>query len=342
MKKNIHFVIFYLLLSTRLFAQQEYIDVPPTGKQNYLPYEGGSALIAIDSTSSLDSLINQLYSDWQLGFTGKGYWIGYTTDMYSIAARENEAIQPLLNIIDSSSNLHARIGAIYCLHLIGIDRRIAGRFYEEFFKMEARKALLYSLKYKELQSTIMELLIRDPRLSDVPKIVEVMINSDDNCWTLVNGLNRYELKSLPILQTIPDTVMNISVGLQYSKSNVIEHDFDFEGQFHELLDSIRNLNNDYLFVEDTLLKSKLWGKMRFKLANGWVRKGVQGVHIGKFLNEITKVDYLRLGNKVSYYVDNEKVYICSSETAKSRIINWWDTIPESQMNYFNNNKPIYR
>lgn len=335
-------LLFLLLITTSLIAQQEYVDTPPTGKQNYLPYEGGSVLIVVDSTVSLDTLIRRLNTDWQLGFTGKGYWIGYTPNMFSIAARKDKAIQPLLNFIDSSSNLHARIGAIYCLHLIGIDRRIAGRFYEEFFNMEARKALLYSLKYSELQPTIMELLIRDPRLSDVPKIVDAMCNSNDNCWTLVNGLNRYELKNLPILQSVPDTVMNISVGLKYSKSNVIENDFDFEGQFHELLDSIKNLNNNYLIVEETLLHSNLWGKRKYKLANGWVRKKVQGVHIGKFLDEITKVDYLRLGNKLSYYVDSNRVFICSSETAKNKICDWWRTLPESEINYFNNNSPIFR
>lgn len=81
----------------------------------------------IDSTTSLINLIDRLSGDWQFIETGKMYWIGYTNDMFSIAARGDSAIGPLVKVVETSSKLKERLGAIYTLHLIGIDRSIKGR-----------------------------------------------------------------------------------------------------------------------------------------------------------------------------------------------------------------------
>jgi hypothetical protein len=116
----------------------------------------------------LDSLILRLSGDWEFIETGKMYWIGYTNDMFSIAARGDSAIGPLVKVVETSSNQKARLGAIYTLHLIGINRKIIGRFVEAFVDANARKALLSLLKYDDLQPTIMELLIRDPWKTEVP------------------------------------------------------------------------------------------------------------------------------------------------------------------------------
>ena len=79
-------------------------------------------------------LIQRLEEDWREVETGKAYWIGYTKDMYSIAAHGDDAIYPLLSFIKKAKSNRAKYGAILSLHLIGIDRKIAGRFYEEFKK----------------------------------------------------------------------------------------------------------------------------------------------------------------------------------------------------------------
>ena len=68
----------------------------------------------------------------------------------------------MLTFIRTSGNPRGMYGAIYCLHLIGIDSRIAGRYYEEFSNPKARAALVSLLTEQELQPVIMELLIRDP------------------------------------------------------------------------------------------------------------------------------------------------------------------------------------
>ncbi len=97
-----------------------------------LPIEGGAYIPVIDSISSLQYLINKFNGDWKFIPTYKMYWIGYTDYMFSVAARGNDAIPVLINFVDTSKNQHAQEGAIYTLHLIGINGIIAGRFGESF------------------------------------------------------------------------------------------------------------------------------------------------------------------------------------------------------------------
>ena len=103
MRYFFNFMILTFLLSQNLFGQV--YDVAPTGRENILPVEGGGIRMKIDSTAPISELINRLNSIWQFLETGKLYWIGYTEDMFSIAARKDAAIQPLLNFIDTSQNL---------------------------------------------------------------------------------------------------------------------------------------------------------------------------------------------------------------------------------------------
>src|SRR5262249_27795033 len=144
------------------------VDVAPSGRQNYLAVEGGGILMRIDSITPLDSLIARLSEPWHLIETGKAYWIGYNNDMFSIAARAADAIQPLLNVLKRPSPDGEKEGALLCLHLIGIDRRIAGRFSENFVNPKARNALLDALRDTSIQVYVMRLLERDPWQSDIP------------------------------------------------------------------------------------------------------------------------------------------------------------------------------
>ena len=137
-----NFFTSFLLLTAVSHSFSQVIDATPSSRQNYIAVEGGGWKVKIDTTISLDSLIGRLSKNWQFIEAGKMYWIGYTEDMYSIAARGDSAIQSLINVLQSSSNSYAKYGAIYCLHLIGINSTIEGRFYEKFVSPKARTALL--------------------------------------------------------------------------------------------------------------------------------------------------------------------------------------------------------
>jgi hypothetical protein len=315
--------ILLVSLNINSFAQRTYIDVAPSGKANFLPVEGGSIYMPIDSTTSLSNLIDRLSGHWQFIETGKMYWIGYTNDMFSIAARGDSAIGPLVHVVENSSNENARIGAIYAIHLIGINRKIVGRFVEKFVDTSARRALLYLLKYPDWQPTIMELLIRDPWQSDVAELIDCLKKSDSDCWAIVGGLNKYKLGNAPLRQKIPSNLENVKVKLRYSNPMVLEHDFDFDGQLQEILDSLIGLKNDCIIVEWALLNRPLSGNMRTKLGRAGPGSQYLQLSVGEFLDSFRLSFFDELGDKFQYYVDGSKLYICSTNTAKKRWIDWW-------------------
>ena len=323
MRQHFFLVVFLLSVSIISFAQHTYLDRAPSGSENYLPVEGGSIHMRIDSATCVKDLIERLYGNWELIETGKAYWIGYTDDMFSIAARGDSAIGPLVNLVEKSSNQHARIGAIYTIHLIGIKRKIVGRFTEAFVDTSARKALLYLLKYPDCQPAIMELLIRDPWTSDVPHLIECLKKSDVECWAVVDGLCQYDVKNIPIRQIIPAHLEAIKLRLRYSNPDVREANFDFEGQTQEILDSVIALKNDSIIVEKSLLNRPLCGYWRQK----WGHPAAEGryleVSIGDFLDTRFLKIFWELGTQFQYYVDNDKLYICSASTSKKRWIDWW-------------------
>jgi hypothetical protein len=319
--------VFIFLITTHTGISQV-VDRAPSGRQNYLAVEGGGIYVSVDTSTPLDTLLSRLSNNWEFVETGKMYWIGYTEDMFSVAARGEAAIEPLVRLAEKSSNENAKVGAIYCLHLIGIDRTIAGRFTEKFVNLKARMALLQVLKKPDLRETVMRLLIRDPWLSDIPYIIKAIETCNADCWALVNGLIRYNVKGLPIHSPIPENIQNISIRLKYSDPLVLEANFDFNAQIKEALDSFKKLRNHFLVIEDTLFKSKLTGDIISKFDNS--------IDISDFFRLLDFDNYTSLGSRVQYYMENDVLHICSPETAKKRLLDWWtNQTPEQKATYQN-------
>src|SRR4051812_30158609 len=107
-----------VLSTTTLTGTCQLVDRAPSGRQNYLAVEGGGRYVSVDAAIPLDTLLARLSESWQFVETGKMYWIGYTQDMFSIAARGDVAIEPLFHLAEQSTNENAKIGAVYTLHLI--------------------------------------------------------------------------------------------------------------------------------------------------------------------------------------------------------------------------------
>ena len=305
------------LLSSQLFAQRR------------LPCEGGGVDITVDTITPLPDLIKRLERNWQFLETNKGYWIGYTVDMFSIAEKRDAAIQPLLNFIDTSHNKHARIGAIYSLHLIGIDSKIAGRFYEKFSNVNARKALLSALKYVDLQPEIVLLLVRDPHYTDIPYIFDIMARDTSDCWSLNNYLTRFSLP-LPINQFIPDEI-NMEVNIAESK------DSNVDVQFGAILKAIARSGSGTVFFENQLLKTPLIARTRWYFSKD-TSAGIIDIKSNMYINAY--VDYMGFGDRFQYYVDNQCLYICTHTTAKSRLINWWKGLSVVEKEKFNHEEKV--
>jgi hypothetical protein len=162
----------------------------------------------------LDSLIKRFDANWDLYETGKAYWIGYNDEMYAIASKKDTAINKLVNYINSTKKLNSKIGAIYCLHLIGIDSKIVGRFEEKFTNAKAREALLSLTSQKDLTSLIVSLLARDPWPTDLPTLVKLLKGAPNK--TLVNALFRYSGHEMSFRQNISSSIDTFNVVLKDS------------------------------------------------------------------------------------------------------------------------------
>ncbi len=308
-----------LVLAGQNLAAQGILDVPPRGQQNERAVTGGGQRVRVDTNTPLSELIGRLEDNWQEVQTGKAYWIGYTKDMYSIAAHGGGAIDPLLAFIRKTESAHAKRGGILVLHLIGIDRSIAGRFHEEFKNRQARVALLNLLPNRDLRDYAMRLLVRDPWPSDVPFLMSVMAKSKDDCWAIVNGLFRYELRDIPFRGTVPKHLAAKTV--KFTQPD----DFDSKEFLWHILKSMQKVAGKSLVLEHGLLKRNLWGYTRSGYGGG--NAGVKEEFFGSLLSDIVESDhtssYCNLGNRMQYYVQNGKVYICSSRAATQRWLAWW-------------------
>lgn len=287
-----------------------------TFAQVEIPVEGGRVKLKLDTLTPLPKLINKLNKNWKFIETGKAYWIGYTDDMASIAVHGNDAIPLLIQFVDTAKNYHAREGALYCLHFIGIQQKIVDRFSENFTDKNARNALLYLLRYDEFQPIIVSLLIRDRWNSDVPKIIDVMQNSKSDCWAVVNLSLAYGLTGIPIHQEIPEKFKQGTV-------RVIGKDFTDE-QLQGILYNLKQLKYSDVNIEDTLFHSPLWDYPRRGFSTDRLSNPVSSVSIADFLEDVTDIGYLEHGSRIQYYIKDDSLFICSQSTAKRLLLNWWD------------------
>ncbi len=295
-----------------------------------LPVEGGEINVKIDTASSLNELIKRLEGDWKFVETNKAYWIGYTADMFSIAAKKEAAIQILVDFVDKSTNYHAKVGALCALHLIGINSNIAGRDYEIFSNEKARRALLYLLKYDDLQPMIIGLLNRDANLIDVPELFKAMEGSNSDCWALNNFLTQFSINA-PIAQYIPEKfnehITIIKKSQPYSKADMIN-------ELSLIVSKIGRAGFKRIELDTLLLNANLWGQCMHGLINNFAPLGAIKLGVRDFLYDITEIRYTEIGSKLQYYVEDDKIYICTQNTAKLRLLKFWHEMPLAKKDKF--------
>jgi len=326
------YILLTPILLFSLVVYSQIIDRTPIGNENILPAEGGGIKMEVDTTTSLPNLINRLNTNWNFIETGKGYWIGYTNDMFSIANRGDEAISELVKFFKSSANDKGKIGVLYTLHLIGINRKIAGRFYEEFTNKNARKALLGLLPDKKYTYDIVSLLMRDPWKTDVPSLLEIIKNESDIevIWPIINSLNRYKIENLPINNSIPKSVLEQTITLDVKNENILERDFDFNGQIKEALKAFSKSYSN-IKVETELQNEELSPYYRTKLGSN-LRLEDFLVSIG--IAQFNTFGYSTIGCKLQYFYDNGILYFITISTTKQKIMNWWNALSPDEKRKF--------
>lgn len=315
-------------------SSAQILDTNSSGRENFLAVEGGSIEARIDRLTPLPFLVEKLNGDWKLVMTGKQYWIGYSNIMYSIAAYKDEAIPLLMDFIKYRASTRGKEGAIYTLHLIGIESKIAGRYYEEFKNKRARHALLCLLADDSLKVQVAELLSRDPWLSDIPVLMNYLRVPETNNWPIINLIRRYNIKDLPIGQEIPKAI--------YEYLIPISHDADFSNYLIKTFEKIKLKAAGKVVIEESLFHEKAGGYMWFDLNEPDSKVPRGKIRLGTFISRATMVEYYYIGNKFQYYVEGGRVFFCSAKTSASRILTWWDSKTNEEKSNVNIDFPLRR
>ncbi|MDD4968012.1 MAG: hypothetical protein PHT07_01135 [Paludibacter sp.] len=265
----------------------------------------------IDSVSSIQELIPKLKTNYTLYDTYKGYWIGYNDLMFSIAVHGDSAIQPLVNFIETTNSMNAKFAGLYTLHLIGIHCKEAGRDYEEFTNMNARKALLKLYRNVDLQVKIMQLLIRDPRESDIPQLFDILESSHTDCWTISSGLLRYYLPNKPFTRGIPENILHLKIHMKEYTNDYHDNKIN-----QDILKKINRKYKKYIVVEDTLFN--------YQFSHRIASYDDNQIYLHELLSSCAYIDYCgEIGNNYQYYYKNNIIHFCSSATSKKLWLAWW-------------------
>lgn len=308
----------------------------PSAEKKEGAIQGGSQHIAIDTNTPLPQLIKRLEGDWREVETGKAYWIGYTDDMYSIAAHGEKAIDPLLSFIKNSQSTKARYGALLTLHLIGIDRKIAGRFREEFKDKRVRNIFYKLLNDESLRDQVILLLVRDPWPDDLPHLFTLLGHlSDDKCEPLVNAVFRYSLTNSSFGGTLPRdsdgarvAVVEPSAITEIGELFVLTKERPDEGS--ERINKLnRSDTNIVIQFQNPSGQRTVW---KFRDSIG-ARKRFLPYFSGRDVHEVVHdalrndrhfvFRYCDLSDPFNFQVTGTNVYLITPAAAKARWLKWW-------------------
>jgi len=309
------------------FANGDILRLSRTGltREKYagIPVEGGTYLVKVDETTPIADQVKALASHTAEIETGKMYWIGYNSQMLSIAARGDAALPDLVSLVKNSPDPKVRRAGILTIHLIGIDSDVAGRFYEDFKNRHAREALWDLMKVEGVTDEIADLLKRDPWPADVPAIMAALAQVKADCPDTLNALHRYHIEKCPI-----DTLANSGLG-GFSVSYTLP---------------VRYTDRDYLGLQIKALgrgvdvEPGLLDQISTKAVYGnyapvkWQGTFEKLLETMKDLNP--PFDYIDPGRNIYYYAEGRawdwspgakgaKLHICSASTAKHRLLDWW-------------------
>jgi len=327
-------LVLLISVAGHLGIAQSILDVAPSGRSNERAVEGQSRAVAIEMNVPLQILIQRLKGNWRLVETGKGYWIGYTDDMYSIASHGEQAIEPLVEFIRTASSDHAREGALLSLHLVGIRSRIAGRFHEEFKSKNVREAFYDFLRDPRLRDEVLLLLVRDPWPSDVPHIMKLLAQEGDtDCRPTVNALFRYALPCPAFGGTLAQDASSARVVMVEGKHTTgIGQLFVFtEEKPNEGVERINQLNS-----ADTNIviqwrpsgRRKVWkfkdpAAARKNFAARFPDRDICEVTYDALREDDFVFRYCELSDPFNFQVSGENVYIINPSAAKARWLEWW-------------------
>jgi hypothetical protein len=238
--------------------------------------------------------------------------------MYSIAAHGDDAIAPLIALARTTTSDHAKYGAVLTLHLLGIERQIAGRFKEDFRNSRARDALLSLLADRSLQQQILLLLIRHPWPSDLPQLFVHLASATPHGWAFVKALQRYGIHDRPVHQELAQPVRTLECGCTFS----------YDQYYPTVVAALSKSLRGKLVVEPRLFEGEV-AAQNWRTSRKVVGQGILGGGVGSVLGHFTEGGYTSLGERFDYFVEGDVIHLCSMATARKRWLNWYEGHRES-------------
>jgi hypothetical protein len=313
-----YFLVILLLLGIANCAKSQADDSAYYGNKEYRAVMGGGQRVHYDTITTLNNLIKRLDKPWKFVETYKAYWIGYTDDMYSIARYQDKAIDPLINFIDTVHSLKAKKGALFTLHLIGINFRVVGRFTEDFENKNARDALLRYLNDSSLNETVVYLLMRDPWLSDLPKFIKYLSRQECDYSKVLNGLQRYNFDGKPFGQKITDTIFKRIINVNGPRYR--------DWRLYELIAFEREFGRKFI-VDNEITKSTKWKESLKKLPTNNLLKLSESFDF--YINSNLAFSYIDFVESYAYTFSNHQVIIYGPTKARQIWLNWWKGLSQN-------------
>jgi hypothetical protein len=283
----------------------------------YRATEGAWDSIKIDHSIPLRKLIPRLEKPWEFTETGKAYWIGYIDDMYLIASYNDKAVKPLINLINSTDSLKTKIGALYTLHLIGIESTIAGRFIENFKDTLARRAILSFVNNNDLHVYAISLLMRDPWNLDISTYMNYLSQPNKDYKYILSALARYKISDRPFGQKIPETILTkdvkVATNQLYSRQPI-----------HDMV-ALKEALGDSLMIDNEILTSQEWQDGIKLLKSDSVKFEYQ--KLGTLINFLSNsvFSYSSFGNRFFYQYKEGKIIIYGPNKSRDIWLDWWGT-----------------
>jgi hypothetical protein len=338
MKFKYIFIYIFFLICSLLSSSCKHRTVQtlkPLSDYAYRVRRGHLDTILIDKTTPFDSLIKRLEKPWDWVETLAGYWIGYTDDMFSIASYGNQAIDPLMKFISNTNSQTGKIGALYTIHLIGINSTVVGRDHEEFKDTLARTTLLSYIEDPRLYSTSLDLLRRDPWLSDLQTYMRFLKHPTHNYSKLLLVLKRYRLKNIPFWQDLPIEINNKEIPVYHY------------GEFYNPISIMISLK--LAFPKNVVIDQEIIDSPSYKVTINFLKKHgieinlsqlkvntnleVTNIKVNNLLADFTNASYegdLDYASSQYYYsVVKDTLYFYGPSKTRELLIHWWSNLPDS-------------
>jgi hypothetical protein len=222
----------------------------------------------------------------------------------------------LVKFINNSNSTHARVGALYTLHLIGINSKIVGRFFEKFENSIARKAIIQYINNDKLHETVVELLMRDPWASDIPVFINYLLKLNHDYSAILSAMQRYEVKNKPFGQELTDTF--------YSNKTLIKSSESYSRNPYYDMIALKESFVENIYIDTAISNSKEWITSIENINMDLIKTEYQSS--GTLLSTLTNsvFSYVRFANNFFYCFEKNKLSIHGPIQTRKIWLKWWE------------------